>query len=495
MTLEALHTGGDLDAILEESYNDIGYFGKAFFPDTFWRDFSPNHYRLFRAIQDPEIKKVVVVAPRGIGKTKIIQLLTPAHQILFGERKFIVTISKSAGHAIMQSEALKAEFMTNPLINRAFGEMRSESWSKDSWITKTGTMVLPRGSGQMVRGMIFGNYRPDYIIVDDVEDSDSIMSDEQREKIYQWFMADVVNSIDVGSDHAKIIVIGNMLHQNCLPARLLDDPDWYGFRLDILDERGETAWPSYMTTEQINAKAESFRRQGLIDVFYREFRCLPVASEALLFPQKVFKYYEEKDIAKVKSIENVVLIDPAKTVTRKSAKSAIVGVGVDMENGAIYIRDIVCDRFHPEELMQECFDMCERLNAAVLGVEVTSLNEFITWPIKNEIARRGLRIEFIELKARASKEERVHQLAPLYRSGLIYHNKIVCGPLEEQLMAFPRAAYWDIMDALAYIVPLMDEGERFMYADSFESSDMIEDEYADLDAEDKYDPAADFRLV
>jgi len=174
---------------------------------------------------------------------------------------------------------------------------------------------------------------------------------------------------------------------------------------------------------------------------------------------------------KLPSLKNVVIVDPAKTVKLHSADSAVVGVGINRAKPAIYVRDIVSGKLYPDELYNESFDMVARLNANVLGVEVTSLHEFISQPIKNEIRKRGLFIRYVELNAKGKKEDRIAQLAPYYRQGYIYHNPAVCTKLETQLLSFPRSKLWDVMDALAYIIELME-----LESDFFDPPNMDDDE-------------------
>ena len=96
--------------------------------------------------------------------------------------------------------------------------------------------------------------------------------------------------------------------------------------------------------------------------------------------------------------------------------------------------------------------------------------------------------DIVELKARASKEERIAALVPFYRLGFIYHNKGVCGALEKQLLSFPRSKKDDIMDALAYVVEMLELGERY-FIPSDEGKD-VEDEYKDLKEDDYGDRMA-----
>jgi predicted phage terminase large subunit-like protein len=178
-------------------------------------------------------------------------------------------------------------------------------------------------------------------------------------------------------------------------------------------------------------------------------------------------------------------MDPAKTVKIHSAETAIVGIGIDLTTARLYFRDIVAEKMYPDEIYTSLFDMAIRLDAKVIGIEETSLNEFIKQPIKNEMFRRGKFFELIWLAARGGmkKEHRIKELVPYYRQGYIYHNASCSNikRLEQQLMMFPRSALWDIMDCAAYIIEMLELGERY-FSPSEEPTD-IEAEYRELEYE------------
>jgi hypothetical protein len=131
------------------------------------------------------------------------------------------------------------------------------------------------------------------------------------------------------------------------------------------------------------------------------------------------------------------------------------------------------------------FGMGMKLGAKVMGVEDTSLNEFIRQPIKNEMFKRGCFFELVWLKARGGmkKELRVRELVPYYRGGYVYHNAScsTIKKLEHQLLLFPRSALWDLMDALAYIIEMLELGERY-FSPKQDPND-IESEYKELNYE------------
>lgn len=62
-----------------------------------------------------------------------------------------------------------------------------------------------------------GQYRPDLVICDDVEDLNSVKFREGRDKTFQWLTGEVM---PIGDQNTKIIIVGNLLHEDCLLMRL-----------------------------------------------------------------------------------------------------------------------------------------------------------------------------------------------------------------------------------------------------------------------------------
>ena len=198
---------------------------------------------------------------------------------------------------------------------------------------------------------------------------------------------------------------------------------------------------------------------------------------------------KEKQYINLKHMMHMVIVDPAKTVKVHSADSAIVGVSVAESTSAIFIRDVIAGKMYPDELYNEMFGMVTRLNAHALGVEVTSLNQFISQPIKNEMVSRRIAVHYVELKAQGKKEDRIAHLAPYYRMGIVYHNSSCCNKLELQLRSFPLGRRVDIIDALAYVPKLLDILDTLYGIEGGYYN--VEHEYDDLD----YDEPLEMELL
>lgn len=473
--------------------HDIGKYMRLFHEDRFSRPFSRAHHKLFELYNDESVKKVLVVAHRGFGKTSIFNYGIPSQRIVYEKSRFLVPVSASASHAVMQSENLKRELATNPMIAEAVGtDIKGDVWSKDEWTTSTGIKVMPRGQGQQVRGMIHHDSRPDFIIVDDLEKSEEVLSPEQRDKLKRWFFSDLYNAVDRALNKWRLFVVGTILHQDALLEDLRNDPTWehVDFPLCEFDEEKATYvsfWPEFMSDEQVKALASEYRARALIDVFYLEYMNTANPREDAVFRPEHFRYYDESqtDLFGDPDVENVIIIDPSKTRKPHSAFTAIVGVAFRSKDNSLYVRDIVNARITTDEMYAQAFDMADRLGARVIGIEVTSLNEFVTKPFLDAMYKRGKIYEIVELKARKGtgdfasknkgKEGRILALSPYYRMGHVFHNPYCCAVLEEQLLSYPNAKYWDVMDALAYVVEMTEIGGRYFTEDLADK--VLSDEY------------------
>lgn len=468
-------------------------FGKTFLPEIFSTKFAPLHLQMAKKL-DSNSQKIVIAAPRGLGKTSFVRAFCEK-SILFRNYEFILYVSNAENVAQIQTENMKRDMKTNPEIRKFFGDIQldndvegiDESFSKTAWVAFGTTMVLPRGAGQQVRGLLFKHYRPQLIIVDDLEVRDELYNTENRKKLKDWFHADLEKCIDRYSNKWKIVYIDTLKHGDSLLSELLDSSDWDPLRLELCDDNFHSNVPLLLSDEELQREVENHRRNGTIDIFYMEYRNLAISLENRGFSQEYFKYYDPATIDD-KDVESFVIGDPAKSVNFRSAESAVVGLSVNYRTGAIYVRDIVHGKMYPDQFYDEIFTMRQRLKAMHVGIEVTGLEEFIKQPIMNEMHKRGAGnfFEPVWLKARGGppdkekgKIKRIGSLIPYYRQGYIYHNKANCAVLESQLLAFQSATLLDVADATAYIIEMLELGQRYFETPVVDETDP-EDEFREL---------------
>ena len=442
-------------------------FCNVFLPHRFPLPFSDLiHKPLFRLIDDNSIRKVSAMMPRGIGKSSIVSFAYPLRAIVFQLFKYICIFSYDGKKAIELTEDIKLELRTNEMILMHFGNLIDGSISKgkEQYITTTGIKILPRGGKQQIRGANFGGARPDLIIPDDYETVEECRSEVRREYKRQLLKGDIEKSIDLSNPNWRIFMIGTPLHEGCIMLQNKLKPDWVNIQAELCDDSIQSLWPEQVTTEFLRQEYSDHLKTGDGDLWYRERRCKLIDPKTACFKPSYFRHYDEgaRDFyVRRNKLENIVLVDPAKTQNPESCESAVVGVGIDCAAARIYVRDVASGKVSQNELFKEIFTMCRSLGARSIGIEVTSLHMWITKPLKDEIIRQRLPYEVIELRAAGDKVGRVRGLIPYYRNGQIYHNQSVCMVLESQLLNFPDSKLWDVMDAFAYIIPMMVEGGRY----------------------------------
>lgn len=470
--------------VASKCLGDTAVMCKTIFPERFSYEWSDAHREVCSLLDDDTIPFLAIAAWRGFGKSSLVHIGHTSRRIAARDKRYIVPVSATSTLAIAHSENLKRELVRNANFVEIFGSMRTQdSFSKDQWIANNptpdcpgGTMVLPRGCGQQVRGILYDGHRPDLIIIDDLEDRETVMSAEQRQKNREFLFQDLLGCLDRSRSDYRVVYIGTVLHEDSLLCSLLQNPGWTKVRYELCDDEFKSNWPQRFSSEDIKRIHDDFCNMGLEDAFYMEYRNLPQSQKNKPIQREHLKYFAPETLPKTAMI--VVIVDPAKTVTSTACDTAIVVAAADPVTNRVFWLDAISDKMHPDRMYEESYAMCIKYNTPYLAVEVTGLNEHITWPFKNFLRMKTKPINFIELKARKGpsqyvpsgskdfgKDSRIGaSLVPLFRQGLVYlvSNHPLLDRFQNQLLAFPRSADKDMIDAFSYISQFLHQGEIYM---------------------------------
>ena len=494
-----------------ECMRDSKLLAKVLFPEEFFKPFSKAHDEIFDLIDHSKAKKKCIAAPRGIGKSSIANLVCKG-DILGGRKHFIGYLSDSLTKAEMETENIKSSLMTNemirklfPPINAKYHDSSDDSFSKKSWVAYGRTFVLPRGAGQQVNGLRWLHHRPDRWIIDDFENVKEVESEIQRSKNREWFYGALMNTVSRYEKNYEFLYIDTIKHQDALIVELLNDPDWESIQLSVCSDDYKTLMPDFITQEELDREVESHRLKHILDLFAMNFMSQPTSQEDNSF-KDLFQYYSETDadfISRTANLINIVIVDPAKTKKMHNAQSGVVVWGVDLDRRKYYVRTAIGEFYHPDELVNRALSLADQYNADAIGMELTGLEEWGSYNFKNMMIGRGGRMyHFEELKARGgrgelggidgSKAARVtHGILPLYRQGLVYHNRVGVGALESQMLSFPRPKRWDVLDAAAYLPKMLEKALMYLSPEKWdsavESAELIEEEYNEIVNEPKFE--------
>lgn len=355
----------------------------------------------------------VLMMPRGFAKTTLAGIAVPIFNIVYQENPFSCYISEAAEHAKMQLSTVRHQLSDNRRLRSVFGDLRprmadDEKWAEDLFETKTGMAMVARGSGGQIRGLNHKGNRPRHIICDDLEDQESVSTEHQRDKMRNWFYADVLNALPEADQMSSITVLGTLLHDEALLRTLMKDPEWTVVRMEALDVEEQPVWALVMDKAKLQRRKHSLASAGLLHIFYMEFFNKVIAAEAQLI-RKEHWIYEPPVMADF--VGKSLYMDPAISERRTADSTVIVAAGITKE-GRIWILDIWGKRTSDEmEKINTFFAMSRRWGIPTYGefhgIESNAYQAALANRVREEMFRQK---HYFELKSVVNKSKKISRI-------------------------------------------------------------------------------------
>ncbi|MBB6673006.1 phage terminase large subunit [Cohnella nanjingensis] len=461
--------------------HDLEYFGKAYFPHYFSRP-APEFHRELDAIWqkgvlkglvplEPETVKRIsrmkgvkraIAAPRGHAKSTSFTFKDDIHAILYQYKHYILILSDSSDQAESFLENIREEFDENERIKEDFGDLQGKVWRNDVLLTSTDIKVEAIGSGKKVRGRKHRNWRPDLIVLDDIENDENVRTKEQRKKLSNWFFKAVSKA---GDDYTDVVYIGTLLHYDALLTNLLKNPGYqakkykavitWSNRQDLWD-----AWEAIYTdldNENREQDALTFfetNREAMLDgtqvlwedklsyydlmamrvsegiaSFNSEEQNDPINPEDCLFNEEWFDYYDPLQIDFSEGFIFIGFVDPSLGKTKKSDYSSIITLAVQVKTGYMFILDADIQRRHPDVIIEDVLQKERWLRLTYgrgytkFGCETTQFQWFLKEQLAARSAEVGLYLPIVEVNPKADKKMRIATLQPDVKNKYLKFNR------------------------------------------------------------------------
>ena len=485
---------------------DMEFFGRAYFPHYFSRP-SPEFHRELDAIWQQGVLKGrypltaadtktisrlpgvrrAVAAPRGHAKSTNLTFKGTMHSTLYGYKHYPIIISDSSEQAEGFLDNIRVEFEENTAILEDFGPLAGSVWRSNVLLTKTNIKIEAIGSGKKIRGRKHRNWRPDLIILDDVENDENVRTPEQRKKLKDWFDKAVSKC---GDDYTDIIYIGTLLHYDSLLAKTLANPAYRSikYKAVIRFSQADDLWQQWETifTDLSNDDRESealaffqAHKEAMLEgtqvlweeklsyydlmvmrvsegeaSFNSEEQNEPINPDDCLFMEEWFDYYNEAEVNfGDPAFDFFGFIDPSLGKTKRSDFSAIVTLAKHKGSGYMYVVDADIERRHPDRIIADVLAKERWLRASFghgyrkLGAETNQFQWFLKEELAKASAKAGLYLPIEEVQQTSDKVMRIQTLQPDVKNKYIKFNRRH-KRLLEQLTQFPMGAHDDGPDAL-----------------------------------------------
>ena len=410
---------------------------------------------IFGLTEDKNLKNFFIVAFRGSAKSTIITMSYPIWAIL-GEqqKKFVLILCQTRVQAKQHMVNLKRELESNTLLKNDLGPFQEDAdeWGTSSLVfSNINARISVASCEQSIRGLRHNQYRPDLIIGDDVEDMNSTRTREGRDKTYQWLTSEV---IPAGDRETRLIIIGNLLHEDSLLMRLkrdLDDQKIDGVfkSYPLLDKDGLCLWPGKFPafSDIENEK----KKIGSEIAWQREYLLQIITDEGqVIFPEWI-QYYEK--LPEAKDCRKIVIgIDLAISKKETACYTAMVFAYLcDYgENFRAYILPNPINKrmSFPETITQAklLYDSLhnEYCDTSIL-VEEVGYQQAVTEQLNNDnYLAEGVKIS-------SDKRSRLMSTGHLIQTGKILFPKEGSEKLIGQILGFGVERYDDLVDAFTIL--------------------------------------------
>lgn len=435
---------------IARSRKDKRYFFKTYLPHYFNLSGCQMHKDIVKALDG--MKPTVIAAPRGHAKSTIASLAYPLHQIVFGLRHFIVLASSTEERAVDLTSFVKLELEDNPRIRQDFGDLVGPNWAEGDFTTTNNVRVLSRGRGQSIRGIRHRQYRPDLMVIDDMETDSLVRNPRRVQQALRWVTEAVFPSLEPGG---SLLIVGTLLARKSVLGLLLTDDAYKGsferLRYSAIKGNGKPLWSAKFSLSTLNEIKSVI---GTLS-FAKEYMNDPRDDEGMFRPEWI-RYYAELPAT---SLRKVAFLDPA-LGRRGGDYSAYLTLG-QAQNGDIYVIAPTVARLSPQETTNLVQQEYVRHNPMVIGVEANGFQSLMLDKIEE-----GMALPLKEVKHSEPKEVRIGRLSPLMERGrILFPAALTDGTKEliEQLLYYPSpTVHDDGPDCLAAAVQMLSYTRQFI---------------------------------
>jgi len=402
------------------------------------------HKEMGKILIKEEVVTLFNMIYRGGAKSTHTNIGVPLFLKESGQIKFMLLIGATDDNARILLSDLQAEFEANQRIINDFGkQLAYGDWSEGHFRTKDGVLFMAVGLNRRIRGLRNRQYRPDYLVVDDVDDREVAENQTRVRKYGERVLRDAMAAM--GKSPRRVAINNNLIHRKGIMAWLLKKlegkPNTHLLRVNALDERGNSTWSARFPKEhwtQLFASITDAERES-------EYFNNPI-EEGKIFKEEWFERAFQPLPDPERFIQTICYADLS--YEEEGCYKALVTMGI--AEGIIYLLDC----FVRQCTLEEAGEYAHKLHAAMpelyiqFYIEGNAGQEAMYEPHFNtpELGRRFGYIDIIwDKQPKGNKYNRIESTAAYYKRGDIRINeKLRHEPdfkqLLEQYLAFEKGS-------------------------------------------------------
>jgi hypothetical protein len=436
---------------IERATKDYAFFCSTYFPHLCSTPCAPFHIAAANSIKASPHFRGLFQWARGMAKSTHISLIIPLWLALCHKQKLcLVLVSKSEEMADRLLGDLQAEVSSNSALKEDFSSVLSvSSLSCGELSLSSGCVFYSLGRGQSPRGLKKQGLRPNYIVIDDIDDDELCRSPRRVSEAISWVSEALFGTMQIG--RGRFILVGNLISKTSVLAHFEENKNFTLSKVNILTSQGEPSWPQNHTLSEIL----SLRSDQGERAFQKEYMNNPI-TEGSVFHSENIIFSDMLPLSQYRQL--ICYTDPSFKSTATSDYKATLLCG-KTPKGHFHVLKAFCAQCSITQMIAWHYTIASYIGDSVpvlFYIESNFLQGLILDAFRSEGDRRAEHIAIRgDSRHKPDKFARIEALEPLFAQNLIIFNKKEkdtpgFATLRDQLLSFSRGSrcHDDAPDAL-----------------------------------------------
>lgn len=384
---------------------------------------APFHNSAALKVKNTPNLKAVFKWPRGHAKSTHFDIFMPLW-LMFQAKRLInvmVVVGKSEDSAKTLLSDVQAELEYNQRIIADFGEQKNlGNWQEGEFVAQSGVAFFARGRGQSPRGLRYKEARPDYIVIDDLDDDELCRNERRVKELTDWVKEALFGALDVG--RGRFIMVGNLISKCSVLANMAATKGVHVSEIKAVDKSGEPVWKEKWTKEEAQAAAEFMGYRA----WQKEFMHNPI-TDGTIFRADWIRYKKILPLWKYDML--VCYTDPSfKSTTSNDYKASRLWgkIGTELHLIDCYVRQDTVSG-----MVRWLYNLYESLPEGVVVtfyMEANFMQDIILDEFATEGNLRGYQLPLMaDMRKKPDKIARIEAVSPLWERGFVYYNEALKG--------------------------------------------------------------------
>lgn len=385
--------------------------------------------------------KAVFMWPRGHAKSTHMDIFLPLWLMFQPKRliNFMVIVGKSEDAADRLLGDIQAELEYNQRIIADYGKQRGGGdWQDGEFKSASGVKFLACGRGQSPRGLRDREARPDYIVIDDLDDDELVRNDKRVHDMTDWVKEALFGSLDVG--RGRFIMVGNLISKNSVLYNIATTKGVHLSKIQAVDKDGNPVWREKWTKEE----AQAYRDFVGYRAWEKEMMHNPIV-DGTIFRAEWIRYKKLPKLTKYDML--VCYTDPSfKSTTSNDYKASRLWGKIGNE---LHLIDCYVRQDTVGGMVRWLYDLYERTRDTVaiqFFMEANFMQDVILDEFAVEGNLRGYQLPIMpDKRKKPDKLQRIEAVSPLWERSFVYYNEALKGMPDmevgiEQTLALERGS-------------------------------------------------------